>query len=139
MKKEIIATCDGMIDETIKEIQRLVRRKSVRDVENAEPGKPFGRGVDNALNEFIEMAKEVGLETYKDVDGMYAYAEIGPKEGKLFGILGHVDVVPENDLEQWTEAAPYSADIVDEKIIGRGSLDDKGPVVINLIDRKSVV
>ena len=139
MKNRILNLCEEKQEETIKEIQRLVRVKSVRDIESSEVGKPFGIGVDNAINKFIEMAKEIGMKTFKDPDGMYCYAEIGPKEGKLIGILGHVDVVPENDESQWTEASPFSADIVDGKIVGRGTLDDKGPVVINLMAIKVLI
>lgn len=133
LKEQIKNKSNELLEDTIKEIQRLVKVKSVRDEAGIKENLPFGNDVDNALNEFVKMADEKGFRTYKDSKGYYAYAEVGPETGKLIGILGHVDVVPEGDEKLWTEGNPFDANIVDEKIIGRGSLDDKGPVVINMM------
>jgi succinyl-diaminopimelate desuccinylase len=49
----------------------------------------------------------------------------GRKEGKRVAIVGHVDVVSV-DGQQWDED-PFEASIVDDRIIARGSVDNKGP------------
>jgi acetylornithine deacetylase/succinyl-diaminopimelate desuccinylase-like protein len=53
------------------------------------------------------------------------------KHTKSIILLSHMDVVPANPKE-W-EVAPFSGTVKDGKIWGRGSLDDKGPGVIELM------
>jgi len=50
---------------------------------------------------------------------------------KALVLLSHMDVVPANPKE-W-QVAPFSAQIRDGEIWGRGTLDDKGPGVIELM------
>ena len=62
------------------------------------------------------------------------YIEFG--EGKkMLGIIGHLDVVPADDT--WT-FDPFNATVKDNKIYGRGTIDDKGPVVAALYAMKAV-
>src|SRR5271156_4439198 len=53
------------------------------------------------------------------------------KHNKSIILLSHMDVVPANPKE-W-QAPPFSGDVKDGKIWGRGSIDDKGPGVIELM------
>ena len=53
------------------------------------------------------------------------------RHNKALILLSHMDVVPANPKE-W-EAPPFSGDIKDGAIWGRGSIDDKGPGVIELM------
>ncbi len=46
----------------------------------------------------------------------------------MIGILGHVDVVPEGDLESWNYP-PFEGIVEDGKLYGRGTQDDKGPTI----------
>ncbi len=139
MKDQIKVKTNEILDETIENIQSIVRIPSVRDVENKVEGAPFGPAIGQALDEFLELAKEIGMRTYRDPEGYYGYAEIGPENTEMVGILGHLDVVPAGDLAKWTEAGAFSGDIVDNKIIGRGSLDDKGPMILNVMAVKALV
>ena len=45
--------------------------------------------------------------------------------GKSIGFVSHMDVVPPGELDQW-ESDPFEPSIRDERIYGRGTLDDKG-------------
>ena len=45
------------------------------------------------------------------------------------GIIGHLDVVPEG--EGWTYP-PFELTIRDDILYGRGTIDDKGPVIASL-------
>lgn len=139
MKEKILGHCPKLVDETIENIQKLVQINSARDEAHKEEHKPFGPGVDQAFDEFLKMAQTLNMRTFKDPDGVYAYAEIGPEDGQLFGILGHLDVVPAGDPDLWQLAQPFSGDIVDNKIVGRGSLDDKGPVTIAFMAIKGLI
>ena len=53
----------------------------------------------------------------------------------MLGIIGHLDVVPADNT--WT-FDPFNATIKDNKIYGRGAVDDKGPVVAALYAMKVV-
>lgn len=54
----------------------------------------------------------------------------------MLGILSHLDVVPSGD--NWT-FPPFSATISDNKIYGRGAIDDKGPTIACLYAMKYVM
>lgn len=49
----------------------------------------------------------------------------GTGQGRSIILNGHVDVVPEGDMEKW-EDDPYSGKIEDGKMYGRGTTDMKG-------------
>lgn len=56
----------------------------------------------------------------------------GSGNGRSIILNGHVDVVPEGDLDKW-EADPYSGKIIDGKMFGRGTTDMKGGNVALLL------
>jgi succinyl-diaminopimelate desuccinylase len=62
------------------------------------------------------------------MDNYAGYIEMGEGED-LIGILCHVDVVPEGT--GWTHP-PYSAEVEDGFLYGRGVSDDKGPFIMAL-------
>ena len=110
--------------EQIEDLKALVRIPSVSRGDPAEPGKPFGKTVYEALQATLQIARRLGLKAW-DVDGYCGVVEYGEGE-ELLGILAHLDVVPEG--EGWS-VPPYSATEKDGRIIGRGTLDDKSPAL----------
>ncbi|MCL2222845.1 MAG: Sapep family Mn(2+)-dependent dipeptidase [Oscillospiraceae bacterium] len=91
---------------------------------------PLGEGIQQALETALDIAGKCGLKTTIDPEGYYGYAEIG--EGKeLFGVLGHLDVVPADDVESWN-TPPFELTEKDGKLFGRGVIDDKGPMLAAL-------
>ncbi|MBP0726451.1 peptidase [Bacillus sp. RG28] len=56
----------------------------------------------------------------------------GTGKGKSIIINGHIDVVPEGERSQWT-SDPYSGEIIDNKMYGRGTTDMKGGNVAALL------
>jgi len=111
-------------DDLIRDLQGLVRIRSVYDETTVGEDTPFGEGPKNALDYMLEKGKENGFQV-KNVDHFAGHIEMGSGE-KLVGVLGHVDVVPEGD--GWT-FDPYGGEIHDGKIYGRGTADDKGPTM----------
>ncbi len=121
-----------MKQDLIAAIQACIQIKSVKDVEHAAPGAPFGPGIQEALEWTLALGEDFGF-TVKNVEGYAGHIEMG--SGDLLGILGHIDVVPEGD--GWS-VPPYSATIKDNKIFGRGALDDKGPSLTALFAMKAI-
>jgi acetylornithine deacetylase len=57
----------------------------------------------------------------------------GPGEGMPALVLqGHLDVVPPGDPENWLGVNPFSAEVRDGSLYGRGAVDMKGGVAANL-------
>lgn len=115
---------EQMLPNQIEDLKALVRIPSVSRGDPAEPGKPFGKTVYEALQKALEIARNLGLKAW-DIDGYCGVVEYGEGEETL-GILAHLDVVPEG--EGWS-VPPYSATEKDGRIIGRGTLDDKSPAL----------
>ena len=112
-------------DLIIKHTTELIQIPSVLDETTATDLAPFGAKIQEALDYMINLAKEDGFETA--VDGGYAgHVAYGNPDGKIVGVLCHLDVVPEGT--DWLYP-PYSATIVDGKMYGRGTMDDKGPTM----------
>ena len=117
-----------------KDLAKLVSFPSVLD-ENGP--KPFGEGIQRALEAVLEIADEMGFETTIDPEGYYGYADIGEGED-LFGVLGHLDVVPAGDLENW-HSDPFELTERDGKLYGRGTGDDKGPTLASMYALKAIL
>lgn len=124
--------------EITESLQRLIRIESVEGA--PEPGMPFGRGVGEALSFYLGLAAGMGLKT-KNYDG-YAGEAVLPAAGKKGGaaegiaVLVHLDVVPAG--EGWS-APPFSGEIKDGRIYGRGATDDKGAAVVCLYALKRLL
>lgn len=115
-------------------IEALRRMIAIRSVENpGEGGTPFGLGVQKCLEEALQIGRELGFETV-NMDNMAGWCEYGSGE-EMIAVLGHLDVVPEG--EGW-EYPPYEAKIVGDRIVGRGAVDDKGPVAASLFALKAI-
>lgn len=109
----------------------LISAKKIIAIDSVESdpseNAPFGKGVAECLSETLGIAKSLGFKVV-DGDGYYGYADIG--EGQdLFGILGHLDIVPYDNT--WS-APPLSGNIVDGYMYGRGMQDDKVPTLMCL-------
>ncbi len=124
MEPDYIRQIDAMKDGMIADLCSLVSCDSVR--RDPEPEAPFGSGVAKALDTMLEMGRREGLRA-KDVDHMCGLLEWGPEDAEqIFGILCHLDVVPEGS--GWTHK-PFQPEIAEDRIYGRGTLDDKGPTI----------
>ena len=119
------------MNEMIEALQKLVSFQSIAKEEG--PEYPYGKEVCGAKEYVLELAKSFGMRA-EDVPGKYAYIEIGAGP-RLIGILSHLDVVPAGD--GWAQD-PFGGEIVDGKIYGRGTTDDKGPTIAVLYAMKAL-
>lgn len=95
---------------------------------------PFGQEIQKALELVLDLGKEMGFDV-KNVDNYAGHIEFKGKTDKIVGILGHLDVVPAGN--NWS-FEPFSGEIRDGKILGRGTTDDKGPVIACLYAMKAL-
>ena len=131
MKERIIKIAESLRDNMILSTQELVKIPSVE----ADPvdDYPYGENVYLALKKALEISEKMGFEN-KNIDNQAAHIEMGEGE-EILALLCHLDVVPEGS--DWTYP-PYAAEIHDDKIYGRGTIDDKGPAVAALYAMKIV-
>jgi succinyl-diaminopimelate desuccinylase len=131
MKDKILKKAELLRDNMILSTQELIKIPSVE----ADPvgDYPYGEEVYKALARAIEISEKLGFTT-KNIDNQAAHVEMGAGE-EILGLLCHLDVVPEGS--DWTYP-PYAAEIHDDKIYGRGTIDDKGPAVAALYAMKIV-
>lgn len=125
---------DEKQNEIINTVLELVKIPSV-STETDNPSLPFGEHCTNALNYILNLGKSMGFRT-KNIDNYCGYIEFGKGE-ELIGIIGHLDVVPALEEDGWT-TPPFSPTIRDGKLFGRGTIDDKGPVVAALYAMKAI-
>ncbi len=115
-------------DEVVRLAQALVRIDSV-----AVPGRPYEADVVKFLVQYLEQA---GFQT--------KVVEVAPKRqnimvewdsghpGKLLLLEGHTDVVFEGDRSAWTRD-PFSGDLADGCLWGRGSADMKSGLAAAIV------
>lgn len=81
----------------------------------------------------LKIGEGLGFKT-KNIDNYVGYVEYGTGK-KMIAILGYLDVVPEGT--GWN-FPPYAAEIHQGKIYGRGTMDDKGPILAALYGLKAI-
>lgn len=118
-------------NEMIDALSKLIQKKSVRTA--AEGNMPFGRDIQMALEYFLALGESMGFTT-KNIDNYAGYIEYGTGD-EMLGILCHLDVVPEG--ENWSYP-PFSGTVTDDKIYGRGAIDNKGPAIASLYAMKAL-
>ncbi|HVI40625.1 MAG TPA: dipeptidase PepV [Anaerovoracaceae bacterium] len=134
MKVKYLDLIEQYREEMVKTLQELIAIKSV----TAEPlgDAPFGQGVQDSFEYMLRKAKAEGFDI-ENIDNYGGHIEFGgyllDEEGEMvgtsdeiMGILCHLDVVPEG--KDW-DYEPYGGQLVEDKIYGRGAIDDKGPTV----------
>ncbi len=131
-KQRICEYIDGKRDEFIEDLSELVAIRSVKS--EAKDGMPFGEGSARCMEKAVEMFERYGFKS-ENLENFAAYCDMNANESAL-DILGHVDVVGEGD--GW-DTDPYVATVKDDGCIyGRGTDDDKGPVVAALYAMRAV-
>lgn len=124
-------------EESIEVLRDIISIRSVLSESNIKEGAPFGLGIRKCLDRMIYLCNQLGMRTYIDEEGYYGYSEVGEGD-ELLVILCHLDVVPEGNLDEWM-VDPYQLTIIDDKLYGRGTQDDKGPTIAALFGLKALM
>lgn len=120
------------LEEGLLLLSKLISYKTV--LEHFDPKKeaPFGEENKHALKFILDYAKKDGFKVLNEKN--YAgHIEFG-KGKELLGILAHLDVVPVEG-QSW-DTNPFILHIENGKLLGRGAIDDKGPLVASYLAMK---
>ncbi|WP_144463675.1 dipeptidase PepV [Siminovitchia fortis] len=115
---------DKRKNDLIRDLQGLLRIKSVLNESGSGEDAPLGMEVKQALEYMLELGERDGFSS-KNVGNLAGHLEMGAGDG-LIAALCHVDVVPEGD--GWS-VDPFGGEVKDGKIFARGAIDDKGPTM----------
>lgn len=120
--------CDTHESAYLDELKRWIALPSI----SADPARRAD--VRHCCERLVERMNEIGLEaSVLETDGNpLAYGEWLHAPGKpTVLIYGHYDVQPADPIELW-DSPPFEGTVRDGKIFGRGSVDDKGQVLMHL-------
>ena len=118
-------------DELVEALRPLIEAEST--LGEAKPGMPFGEGPALALDRGLELAKKWGFAV-ENQEGYVGTADLMDAPDGLH-ILAHLDVVGAGD--GW-DTDPYPLVRDGDLIYGRGTDDDKGPLVAAMLAMRCV-
>lgn len=124
------------ISQNKKEILEVFSKTiSYNTVENHDDSNyPFGKGNADCLNYVLSECEKFGMQI-KNLDNYSGFGEYGGG-GKLVGVIGHLDTVPYGD--GWI-SEPTVLTERNGKLFGRGTIDDKGPMVASMFAIKYLI
>ncbi|MDO4538555.1 MAG: Sapep family Mn(2+)-dependent dipeptidase [Coriobacteriales bacterium] len=119
---------DEVWEELVDDIDFLVQVESVEDKSHAEAGAPFGPAPREALDRALSIAERLGLEPH-NCEGYVGYADLAGERETYLSTIAHSDIVPLG--LDWT-VDPLHVTRKEGYLLGRGVIDDKGPLVLSL-------
>src|SRR6516165_2920728 len=147
LKKQVCDYIESHEGETIKLLQRLIQEKSTSGDESGaqavviEKLRELGLDLDIWEPSFTKMKDHpyfVSPRTnFTDSPNIVATLK-GSGGGKSMILNGHIDVVPEGDLNQW-DHHPYAGEKVGNRIYGRGTTDMKGGNVALMLAIEAII
>ena len=131
MDKKVSQLIESYREELTGMLKKWVRVPSVKS-EGAD-GAPFGKEIRRMLDMAMVDAETMGFMT-EAYDGYACDILLGNTQEQI-AVLGHLDVVPAG--EGWNYP-PFGAEQVGNRIYGRGTGDDKGPVLAALFAMRAI-
>ncbi len=98
-----------------------------------------GEGMDKCAPLVSELLKDSGVEArIIPTDGGYpvVYGELKGDSPYTLLFYNHYDVQPPEPFDLWT-TPPFEPTIVENKLVGRGTSDDKGDLIVRLLAIKA--
>lgn len=117
---------EKLLEEFKKDLRSLVNIPSV--VSRKEGIYPYGKACAEVLDAMLEIGRKYGFET--ENHDYHCGSIIYGSSGVEIGMLAHLDVVPAEG-GSW-EHEPFELTEKNGILIGRGTIDDKGPALIGL-------
>jgi len=107
----------------------LIAYPSVSNEQATDPEHPYGRACAEVLSYFGEVGRGFGFQVVNHENQCEVVSWGNEKDSSCIGIFNHLDVVPAGT--GWTYS-PFTMTIDGDKIIGRGTGDNKGPALMVL-------
>lgn len=126
LKKLASEFVEANFDDLIEDLRVLISHKSVQGTPVA--GAPYGQEVRDCLDATLAIGERFGLKTV-NCENRIGYVELPGKSQDYVATIAHCDVVPAGN--GWT-SDPFEMIEKDGYVIGRGTMDDKGPLVLTL-------
>ena len=144
VKRAVLAAVEDLSTELTELVSHIVQIPSITPNYGADIVKDDVLGGETRVNEFLKaVMAEMGLETdlWEEEAGRANLVGVcrGSGGGKSLLFNGHVDVVPPGPEELWTEAGPWSGQVANGKIYGRGACDMKGGIGAAIIALKALL
>ena len=124
----LAAYCDQHQNDYLEELKSWIAIPSI----SADPA--YKDDVRRCCERLVERMRSIGMEArvLETRGNPLAYGEWLKAPGKpTVLVYGHYDVQPVDPVELW-ESPPFEGTVRDGKIFGRGSVDDKGQVLMHL-------
>lgn len=129
---EFLTQADAFIEahweEIVHEIGTLVAVPSIVDFNRATPDDPSGPEAHEGLRASVDLAQRLGFKAWDDA-GEIGIADLPGESDTQLAMICHADVVTPG--VGWT-SDPWTLERREGFLIGRGVIDDKGPLVISL-------
>ena len=131
--EQLFSYIDAHTEDMISDLARLIRIPSVKG--EAAENAPFGKEPAAALDEVLKICGEAGLSV-RNIDNYVGTADFYETDTiPELGVLSHMDVVPVGG--GWS-VPPFELTQKDGKLLGRGTIDDKGPAIAALYAVKAI-
>ena len=118
----------------LKDLKGLLQIKTVNgDAGPITKAAPLGEDINKAIDYMLALGKEEGFVT-KNCDGYCGYIEMG-QGPQMVAILTHLDTISVGD--DWS-VDPFDLTIKNDQLMGRGILDDKGPLMASFYAMKTL-
>ncbi len=125
IEQKILNRIDSLKEEIIKFHQEIIK------IPSETPPRNYYE-----ISKFTEKKfKQLGLRTL--VKRNNVIGEMGSENGKKLLLYGHLDTVPAF-RDQWTKD-PFGGELIDGRIYGRGSSDDKSCITAELFAAKALM
>ena len=132
--EQVKATAQAQQGDMVKFLSNSIQYASVEDF-----GYTLKPETENLLQFVLSTGESMGFKSRRAANGLVGVLEYG-EGNESVGVLIHLDVVPVSSEEtpQWTYP-PFSGQITDKEVWGRGAQDDKGALVSVLWGAKLLI
>ena len=129
--KEVYGFIDKNSTIFLEEFREFIRKPGI-STENT--------GIGETVSWLATKMKEIGIDNaqvYQTQRHPIILGKVGTAAERTLLVYGHYDVQPPGDGKEW-KVDPFAAEVVDDRIIGRGTCDMKNNLMASIhADRKS--
>lgn len=123
----------SLFDDYLNQLKQLIQMDSVKS--KPQQDAPYGEGVKEAFSFVRKLAESFGFHVH-ELDQKVLMIDYDTRQSEEYmGIFSHIDVVTVDGADRWIQP-PFSGEIQDGRMYGRGTLDNKGPTLAVLYAMK---